>query len=155
MRDDPLRTFISQGCPSLVEINWHGAATIEGSLGIQITAAGPDFLCAEMPVDRRTVQPFGLLHGGASITLAESLGSYASHLLTSDEKDTRVAGIEVSGSHVKAVRSGIVTGVCRPVNLGRTVHVWRIIIRDQKGNLNCAANLTVKVSRRNTGPTGG
>lgn len=138
-----------------MEMNRHGAATIEGSLGIEFTAVGPDFVCGEMPVDQRTVQPFGLLHGGASITLAESLGSYASHLLISDEKDTRVAGIEVSGSHVKAVRSGIVTGVCRPVNLGRTVHVWRIIIRDQQGNLNCAANLTVKISRRSTGSTGG
>ena len=155
MRDDPLKTFISQGGLSLVEMNRHGATTINGNLGIQFTAVGPDFVCGEMPVDQRTVQPFGLLHGGASITLAESLGSYASHLLVSDEKDTRVAGIEVSGSHVKAVRSGIVTGVCRPVNLGRTVHVWRIIIRDQQGNLNCAANLTVKISRPNTGSTGG
>ena len=138
-----------------MEMNRHGATTIDGCLGIQFTAVGPDFVCGEMPVDQRTVQPFGLQHGGAAITLAESLGSYASHLLTSDEKGTRVAGIEVSGSHVKAVRSGIVTGVCRPVNLGRTVHVWRIIIRDQQGNLNCAANLTVKISRRKTRPTGG
>ncbi len=121
---------------------------MEGSLGIQITAVGPDFICGEMPVDKRTTQPFGLLHGGASISLAESLGSYASYVLTADEDDARVAGIEVSGSHVKAVRSGFVTGVCRPVNLGRTVHVWRIMIRDQQGNLNCAANLTVKISRR-------
>lgn len=148
MCDDPLKTFISQGGPSLVEMNQYSVPTIQGSLGIQFTAVGPDFICGEMPVDQRTVQPFGLLHGGASITLAESLGSYASHLVTSDEKDTRVAGIEVNGSHVKPVRSGYVTGVCRPVSLGRSIHVWRIIIRDQQGNLNCAANLTVKVSRR-------
>jgi len=152
LRDDELRTHISQGCGSLVEINRRGAATMEGSLGIQFTAAGPDFVVGEMPVDQRTVQPFGLLHGGASISLAESLGSYASHALIADEKGTRVAGIEVSGSHVKAVRSGFVTGVCRPVNLGRTVHVWRIMIRDQQGNLNCAANLTVKISRRKSHP---
>ena len=125
---------------------------MEGSLGIQITAAGPDFVCGEMPVDHRTVQPFGLLHGGASISLAESLGSYASYALISDEESTRVAGIEVSGSHVKSVRSGIVTGICRPVSLGRTVHVWRIMIRDQQGRLNCAANLTVKISRRKPRP---
>ena len=130
-----------------MDINRRAAATMEGSLGIQITAAGPDFICGEMPVDHRTVQPFGLLHGGASISLAESLGSYASYALIEDEEDTRVAGIEVSGSHVKAVRSGIVTGICRPVSLGRTVHVWRIMIRDQQGHLNCAANLTVKISR--------
>ena len=154
-RDDQLKKYISQGCSSLVDINWHGAATLEGSLGIEITAIGPDFICGEMPVDQRTVQPFGLLHGGASISLAESLGSYASYILTSDEDHVRVAGIEVSGSHVKAVRSGRVTGVCRPVNLGRTVHVWRILIRDEQNNLNCAANLTVKISRLNTGSTGG
>jgi 1,4-dihydroxy-2-naphthoyl-CoA hydrolase len=152
LRDDELRKYISQGCHSLVDINQRGAATMEGSLGIQITAAGPDFICGEMPVDHRTVQPFGLLHGGASISLAESLGSYASYALITDEEDARVAGIEVSGSHVKAVRSGFVTGVCRPVNLGRTVHVWRIMIRDQQGNLNCAANLTVKISRPNPRP---
>jgi len=151
-RDDQVKPFISQGCPSLVEINRRGASTMEGSLGIQITAAGPDFICGEMPVDQRTIQPFGLLHGGASISLAESLGSYASFILTADEENARVAGIEVSGSHVKAVRSGFVTGVCRPVNLGRTVHVWRIMIRDQQGNLNCAANLTVKISRRSSQP---
>ena len=79
-------------------------AGLDTHLGIQLTAVGPDFICGEMPVDERTRQPFGLLHGGASITLAETLGSYASHLLTADEEGTRVAGVEVSGSHLKAVR---------------------------------------------------
>jgi len=120
---------------------------MEGNLGIEITAVGPDFVCGEMPVDQRTLQPFGLLHGGASIALAESLGSYASYMLTSDEEGTRVAGVEVSGSHLKAVRSGKVTAVCRAVSLGRSLHVWRILIRDEQGDLNCAANLTVKISR--------
>ena len=92
------------------------------------------------------------MHECYSISLAESLGSYASYALIADEEDARVAGIEVSGSHVMAVRSGFVTGVCRPVNLGRTVHVWRIMIRDQQGQLNCAANLTVKISRRKSRP---
>jgi 1,4-dihydroxy-2-naphthoyl-CoA hydrolase len=142
-----LRSNISEGCPSLVEINARAEGSLESRLGVQITAVGPRFLCGEMPVDERTRQPFGLLHGGASIALAESLGSYGSWLLISDEEGTRVAGVEVSGSHLKAVRSGRVTAECRPVSLGRSLHVWRILIRDEAGNLNCAANLTVKISR--------
>jgi len=142
-----LRSFISEGCDSLVHINFRARNTLESHIGVQITAVGPGFLCGEMPVDDRTRQPFGLLHGGASITLAESLGSYGSWLLISDEEGARVAGVEVSGSHLKAVRSGRVTAVCRPVSLGRSLHVWRILIRDEFGDLNCAANLTVKISR--------
>jgi 1,4-dihydroxy-2-naphthoyl-CoA hydrolase len=120
---------------------------IERLLGIRLTAVGPDFICGEMPVDERTRQPFGILHGGASIVLAETLGSFASHLVCSDEPGARVAGIEVSGSHVRAVRTGVVTGIARPVRLGRSLHFWRIDVRDQAGELCCAAKLTVKVSR--------
>jgi len=130
-----------------VEINRRAAGSLESHLGVQITAVGPEFICGEMPVDDRTRQPFGLLHGGASIAVAESLGSYGSYLLVADEEGARVAGVEVSGSHLKAVFSGRVTAVCRPVSLGRSLHVWRILIRDEAGDLNCAANLTVKISR--------
>jgi 1,4-dihydroxy-2-naphthoyl-CoA hydrolase len=98
-----------------------------------------------MPVDERTHQPFGVLHGGASIVLAETLGSWASYLVSSDNPAARVAGIEVSGSHVWSVRSGTVTGVARPVRLGRSLHFWRIDIRDQDNNLCCSAKLTVKI----------
>jgi len=118
---------------------------IERVLGIRITAMGPDFLCGEMPVDERTQQPFGVLHGGASIVLAETLGSLASFLAASDRPGTRVAGIEVSGSHVWSVNSGIVTGIARPVRLGRSLHFWRIDVRDQDRNLCCSARLTVKI----------
>jgi len=148
-----LNSYISERCPSLVEINRHATGSMESHIGILITAVGPGFICGEMPVDERTRQPFGLLHGGASITLAESLGSYGSYLLISDEEGARVAGVEVSGSHIKAVFSGRVTAVCRPVNLGRSLHVWRILIRDEAGDLNCAANLTVKISRPRPGRT--
>jgi len=130
---------------SLVQLNHQIQHGIERVLGIRITAVGPDFLCGEMPVDERTQQPFGLLHGGASIVLAESLGSLASHLVVSDKPGARVAGIEVSGSHVWSVRSGLVTGVARPVRLGRSVHFWRIDVHDQENNLVCSAKLTVKV----------
>lgn len=141
-----MNQYISQAPINLVHINQFGDRSIEGVLGIRITAVGPDFVCGDMPVDARTHQPFGLLHGGASIVLAESLGSYASYLVASDEPGARVSGIEVSGSHVWSVRSGRVTGIARPVRLGRSLHFWRIDIRDQEDNLCCSARLTVKVS---------
>jgi 1,4-dihydroxy-2-naphthoyl-CoA hydrolase len=119
---------------------------IERVLGIRISAVGPDFICGEMPVDERTHQPFGVLHGGASIVLAETLGSWASYLVACDNPNARVAGIEVSGSHVRSVSSGTVTGTARPVRLGRSLHFWRIDIHDQENNLCCSAKLTVKVS---------
>lgn len=120
-------------------------AGIERVIGIRITAVGPDFICGEMPVDERTQQPFGILHGGASIVLAETLGSWASYLVVCDDPSARVAGIEVSGSHVWSVSSGVVTGIARPVRLGRSLHFWRIDVRDQEDNLVCSAKLTVKV----------
>lgn len=140
-----MNKYISLAPVSLVQLNRQIQHGIERVLGIRITAVGPDFLCGEMPVDERTQQPFGMLHGGASIVLAESLGSLASHLVASDNPGARVAGIEVSGSHVWSVRSGLVTGVARPVRLGRSLHFWRIDIHDQENNLCCSARLTVKV----------
>ncbi len=120
-------------------------AGIERVVGIRITAVGPDFICGEMPVDERTRQPFGILHGGASIVLAETLGSWASYLVVCDDPSARVAGIEVSGSHVRSASSGVVTGIARAVRLGRSLHFWRIDVRDQEDNLVCSAKLTVKV----------
>ena len=143
----PMNKYISQAPADLLEFSKLSKAGIEHVLGIRFTALGPDFLCGEMPVDQRTHQPFGILHGGASIVLAESLGSLASYLMVCDEPGARVAGIEVSGSHVQSVRSGYVTGIARPVKLGRSVHFWRIDISDQDGVLVCSARLTVKVSR--------
>ena len=136
---------MSQAPLDLVRMNRSNDAGIERTLGIRITAVGPDFICGDMPVDDRTRQPFGILHGGASIVLAETLGSWASYLLTADRPGARVAGIEVSGSHLRAVRSGRVAGVARPLHLGRSLHFWDIDIRDQDGNLSCSARLTVKI----------
>jgi 1,4-dihydroxy-2-naphthoyl-CoA hydrolase len=143
----PVIEYISQAPLSLAQMNELSSGGIEQLLGIRLTAVGPDFICGEMPVDERTRQPFGILHGGASIVLAETLGSLASHLVCSDEPGARVAGVEVSGSHVRAVRQGVVTGIARPVHLGRSLHFWRIDVRDRAGKLCCAAKLTVKVSR--------
>lgn len=142
-----MNKYISQAPANLVQMNQQFATGIERVLGVKITAVGPGFICGEMPVDERTHQPFGVLHGGASIVLAETLGSWASYLVACDEPGVRVAGIEVSGSHVWTVRSGTVTGVARPVRLGRSIHFWRIDICDEDGNLCCAAKLTVKISR--------
>jgi 1,4-dihydroxy-2-naphthoyl-CoA hydrolase len=138
--------YISQAKVDLVQMNQQISRGIEAVLGIRLIAMGPDFVCGEMPVDERTRQPFGILHGGASIVLAETLGSWASHLMVADDPAARVAGIEVSGSHVRSVRSGPVRGVARPLRLGRSLHFWRIDILDQDGELVCSAKLTVKVS---------
>jgi len=140
-----LNKYISQAGVDLVSMNRRTQVGIERVLDIKIVAVGPDFICGEMPVDERTQQPFGILHGGASIVLAETLGSWASYLVASDKPGARVAGIEVSGSHVWSVRSGKVIGVARPVRLGRSLHFWRIDIRDQDNKLCCSAKLTVKV----------
>lgn len=148
-----MNAYISQAPFSLVDMNQRTRRGIERVLGIRLTAVGPDFICGEMPVDERTLQPFGILHGGASIVLAETLGSWASYLVACDDPQARVAGIEVSGSHVWAARSGFVTGVARPVRLGRSLHFWRIDVRDQAGTLVCSAKLTVTVGRGG-GPAG-
>lgn len=142
-----LNKYISQVSSDLHTLNKFTGAGIERLLGIRLTAIGPDFVCGEMPVDKRTHQPFGILHGGASIVLAETLGSWASYLLVQDVPGSRVAGIEVSGSHVRSVRSGYVTGIARPVRLGRSLHFWRIDISDPRGELVCSARLTVKISQ--------
>ena len=142
-----LNQYLSQAQFSLDQMNQRLRGGIERLLGIRITAVGPDFICGEMPVDERTQQPFGLLHGGASIVLAETLGSWASYLIACDDPAARVAGIEVSGSHVWSVRSGYVTAVARPVRLGRRLHFWRIDIHDPDDNIVCSAKLTVTVSR--------
>ena len=146
-----MNAYISQASLSLVQMNQQIRRSIEQVLGIRITALGPDFICGEMPVDERTQQPFGILHGGASIVLAETLGSWASYLVACDDPQARVAGIEVSGSHVRSVRSGYVTGIARPVRLGRSLHFWRIDILDPSGELVCSARLTVAVSRGGPG----
>ncbi len=121
--------------------------SLAGHLGIEIVTLGSEFIVGTMPVDERTVQPFGLLHGGASIVLAETLGSIGSFLMVSGTKGARVAGIEVSGSHLRSATSGLVTAVCRPSKIGRSLHFWNIEIRDESRLVCCDARLTVNISR--------
>lgn len=117
--------------------------TIVGHLGIEFTEFGPDFLTATMPVDQRTIQPMGILHGGASVVLAETLGSVASFLTLDD--DHYSVGLEVSANHLKQVREGKVIGTVRPVHLGRKTQVWDIIIRNEDGRTVCVSRLTMAV----------
>ncbi len=117
--------------------------TIVGHMGIEFTKFGPDFICATMPVDHRTVQPMGILHGGASVVLAETLGSVASFLAL--DSDHYSVGLEISANHLKQVRTGIVTGTVRPVHLGRTTHVWDITIENAAGEKVCVSRLTMAV----------
>ncbi|MFO7913902.1 MAG: hotdog fold thioesterase [Desulfotignum sp.] len=117
--------------------------TIVGHMGIEFTKFGPDFICATMPVDHRTVQPMGILHGGASVVLAETLGSVASFLAL--DSDHYSVGLEISANHLKQVRTGRVTGTVRPVHLGRTTHVWDITIENAAGAKVCVSRLTMAV----------
>lgn len=117
--------------------------TIVGRLGIAFTEFGPDFICAAMPVDHRTIQPMGILHGGASVVLAETLGSVASFLAL--DADHYAVGLQITANHLKQVRTGKVTGTVRPVHLGRTTHVWDITIENAAGEPVCVSRLTMAV----------
>jgi len=113
------------------------------ALGIQFTEIGADYLRGTMPVDARTHQPYGLLHGGASVLLAETLGSTAGLLCVPG--DQAVVGMEINANHLRAVRSGTVTGTARALHLGRNTQVWEIRIEDERGRLVCISRLTLAV----------
>ena len=114
-------------------------------LGIEFLEAGEGYLVARMPVDKRTQQPFGILHGGASVALAETLGSVASWMLLDDPKTQRAVGLEINANHIRSVREGWVYGRCTPLHTGRTTHVWDIRITDEQDRLVCVSRLTVAV----------
>ncbi len=124
-------------------LNFIGENSLVAHIGIRFTAIGDDYLEAVMPVDARTHQPFGLLHGGASVVLAESMGSIAGYLCTEEGKS--VVGIEVNASHHRSVSSGEVRGTCRPLHIGSRNQVWQIEIRNARGQLCCSSRLTVAV----------
>lgn len=128
---------------TLDDLNAMREGNMTAHLGIEFVEVGPDFIRATMPVDERTHQPFGLLHGGASVALAETLGSVASHCCTSEDRTG--VGLEINANHVRAVRSGRVTGTVRPVHVGRTTQVWQIRITDEEGRLVCQSRLTMAV----------
>lgn len=117
---------------------------INKHLGIVFTEVGTDYLKATMPVDHRTIQPFGLLHGGASCVLSETLGSVAAWMCINPNTQ-RAVGIEINANHLRPVTQGHVTGVCRPLQVGKSIHVWQIDMFNDEGKLNCTSRLTVAI----------
>lgn len=138
---------------------WKQKLTIEGlnalnkgtmgeTIGVEFTDYGEDYLEATIPVDHRTVQPMGLLHGGASVALAETLGSIAGVLVLEDTDQQAVVGIEINANHLRSARKGKVTGRVMPVRIGRSIQVWRITIRDEQERQICESRLTTMVIDR-------
>ena len=128
------------------ELNERGSRTLPGYLGIRVTEIGPDFLRATMPVNERTHQPFGVLHGGASVALAETVGSLAAMLCI--DTDHLALGQDINANHLRSISSGLVTATARPFHLGRSSHVWHIEIRDEQERLVCVSRLTMAVVER-------
>ena len=130
--------------PSLDQLNSKSNDNMVSHLGIVFTAIGEDFIEATMPVDSRTKQPMGLLHGGANVVLAETLGSVAASLTIDHEKQT-VVGLEINANHLKSVREGIVKGTTKPIHLGKSTQVWEIKIVNEANNLCCISRITMAI----------
>jgi 1,4-dihydroxy-2-naphthoyl-CoA hydrolase len=124
-----------------------GKGNMGEHLGMAFEEVGPNYLVASMPVDYRTKQPYGLLHGGASVALAETIGSVASGLIVNPEKFI-VVGLEINANHLKSVREGRVFAHCAPLHIGASSHVWDIRITNEKNTLVCIARLTVAVLKK-------
>lgn len=136
--------------PDIAAINAAGANSMVEWLGIVVTGVGGDYLEGTMPVDHRTLQPQGILHGGANVTLAETLGSIASTLCLDPARKFCV-GMDINANHVRPVTGGKVTGIARALHVGRTTHVWNIEISSDQGKLISVARLTMAVRDRNAG----
>ena len=141
----PARALFRSGV-TLADLNAMSKNTAMEPLGIRFTELGPDYLRGTMPVDKRTHQPYGLLHGGASVLLAETLGSSAGGLCAPEGKG--VVGIEINANHLRGVREGVVTGTARPLHVGGSTQVWEIRIEDEAGRLVCISRLTLAVVGR-------
>lgn len=132
---------------ALEEVQQRGLGTMVEYIGISITEVGDNFLKATMPVDHRTVQPMGILHGGASVALAETLGSIAANLVVDSEKKYCV-GLDINANHIRAAKKGFVTGVAKPFHIGSSTQVWNIEITDEENRLVCISRLTMAVLER-------
>ena len=128
-------------------INHSGQNTMTSAIGIEITDLGEDFICGKMPVDHRTKQPFGLLHGGASVTLAETLGSIGGGIKVYNNNET-VVGIEINANHLKSVRDGWVFGKATSIQINKKIQVWEIKITNEKNELICISRLTLAILKR-------
>ena len=129
------------------QINPIGNGNMAEYLGIEITEVGEDYLKATMPVDHRTRQPYGLLHGGASVVLAETLGSVGAAFVV-DRSKYDCVGLEINANHIRGVREGIVTGIARPIHIGTTTQVWDIRIHDNRDKIICISRITIAVLKR-------
>ena len=141
-----VRTPIWFGAVSL-HMTAFGAKGLVEHLGIELLEIGDDWLSGRMPVDERTKQPFGLLHGGASVVLAETLASYAAYACV-DRQRKACVGLEINANHLRSVRSGWVIGTARPIHLGRTTQVWDIRICDEADRPTCISRCTVAIVDR-------
>ncbi|GLR15511.1 hotdog fold thioesterase [Portibacter lacus] len=130
---------------NLEEINKVRVDSLVNHLAIVFTGFGDDYLEAEMPVDHRTIQPYGILHGGASVALAETLGSIASGLCLKADSNLVPVGIEINANHLKSVTGGKVIGRVTPIRVGKSMHVWNIEIRNEEGTLTCVSRLTTMI----------
>jgi 1,4-dihydroxy-2-naphthoyl-CoA hydrolase len=124
-----------------------GKNTLGEQLGMEFTEIGEDYIKGTMPVDHRTKQPYGLLHGGASVALAETLGSIGSALVV-DQSKFNCVGLEINANHLRSVRDGFVTGIAKPIHIGASTHVWDIRITDQRDKLVCISRITVAVIKK-------
>jgi 1,4-dihydroxy-2-naphthoyl-CoA hydrolase len=124
-----------------------GKGTMTEHLGLEWVEIGKDFLKAKIPVDHRTIQPYGLLHGGASCVLAETIGSVASHLII-DPSEFYCVGIEINANHIRSAKEGFVYGTCSPLHIGSSTHVWDIRITNEEEKLICISRLTVAIMKK-------
>ena len=120
--------------------------TMATAIGVELTDIGDDYICGKMPVDNRTIQPFGLLHGGASVALAETLGSLAGNMQVNPKKEM-VVGIEINANHLSSVQKGWVYGKASPIKIGKKIQVWEILITDEKKRV-CVSRLTLAVVKK-------
>lgn len=119
------------------------ANTATAHLGIEFLEVGDDFITARVPVDERTRQPYGLLHGGVSVVLAETLGSCGAAFASPE--GTKAVGLDINANHLRGTTAGWVTGTARPVHIGRTTQVWQIDLRNEAGELTCVSRLTMAI----------
>ena len=126
------------------KINFSAQNTILSALGIEITDVGDDYICGKMPVDHRTKQPFGLLHGGASVALAETLGSIGGGYKVNNTNET-VVGIAINSNHLKSIRDGWVLGRATPIKISKNIQVWEIRITNEANEMICINRLTLAV----------
>jgi 1,4-dihydroxy-2-naphthoyl-CoA hydrolase len=132
---------------TLANFKGFSSDTLDAHLGIELIEIGPDFLKARMPVDNRTKQPYGLLHGGASLVLAETLGSFGAAMVIDLNQYTCV-GQEINANHLRSVRSGFVTGISKPIHIGSSSQVWDIKIYDDQERIICVSRITVAILKK-------